>query len=1225
LASGFLFSGKIDAYDDQTTHPDLTREIISFYELSTGKKLSDEQKQWVIQGSIDEDFAPRWLNHFYDPILDRGLDTSVLFVNGYSSKNWGLYSKYQLAKLGQTGTMGVIIAGKSDPSSMPFVFSYEAGIERYAKNREKDAYLTLGHILHLIEDLTVPEHTRNDPHPGLNDPSFYENWTANNSSGLTENLGKNLFNQGKRPIIYGDLGAYFDNLATYTNNHFFSPDTINLPIYQKPKIAFEDGTFAYGYDENGELFDLATVISDKSNKSYWLKDPQILQEYWARLSRQAVMNGAGVISLFLDDAEVAKKVELAKQKANENSLTDQNQTFFGFLASLFTASDSGGAQQPAMTITSGEAPTAPSQLIQIAEVAPSAPPPSAPAPAPNSANVSANVSANEEKAGSSSAISAPTGQGSTPSNVGTGTPTSPTYTYTGGGGGGSSNSVAVQQNQSQNNGTTATSTDSGAGIVAGDLIINEIMYDFEGSDTLNGKDREWVELYNKSAKSIDLTDWKLNDGDNATNHGLNVPPKNNSQGSMIMPAGGYIVLTGDAWTFVNGSYAGYNGAVIDTVMSLKNSSSTVKIIAPDGLVVDEVAYSSSWGANGDGKTLERKTAGGGSNDSANWAPSSANGGTPGAVNNYEMAGEGGPVATSTEDNLGAGTATSTPETATSTIQITGTGSGTDIAATTTISQNTTWTLSGSPYRLFFYQFERPTVASGATLTIEPGVKIIPQYSSYTALEVQGTLNAVGTAAAPIIFTSVKDADGLASTTPQQGDWHNVVFSAGSQINLDYAEFHYGGVGIMRPVKEMVKIVGAKVNINHSVFDNAQGIALRLIDADAIVENSVFSNNSCGISVDSLVRPDLGTDGGCYGDHSQYSTAAAKTTPQIRNNQFLRNRTIGVEIRNGSTPIIDGNTFTDNYLPARVESSYPTMMNSILSNSSTSPNFIGAISLSGYTQWTENFTLRKDLPYLLQSNGPAWSPHLNAGATMTVERGVIFKTDHNGSAMFIDGNLIVSGAVEDPVIFTSFKDDSVGGDSNGDGAASTPRDRDWNTVKIASTGSGTFTNANFTYGKQDYTTEGPEVQETLNDFTKQSLVTNTMGASSKHWQAQKNGNFVRVVFHDFATVNPQNFPYLAGIKRVSDNSFAASTTITNLQNIATKELEVAMSGSFAKDESYYAILQVVPPTGSTADIKDVFQIGVDDSQMVAVSFHEFGPKKIFHSAISVDTGGTVVVQ
>ena len=173
LIFGFLFYQNIKAYSDTTTHPDLTREIIDFYELSGGRKFTDEQKQWVIQGSIDEDAAPRWLNHFYDPIFERGLDTPILFVNGYSSKNWGLYSKYQLARLGQTGTAGVMIAGKSDPSSLPFVFSYEAGIERYAKNKEKDAYITLGHILHLIEDLTVPEHTRNDAHPGGDRKNFY--------------------------------------------------------------------------------------------------------------------------------------------------------------------------------------------------------------------------------------------------------------------------------------------------------------------------------------------------------------------------------------------------------------------------------------------------------------------------------------------------------------------------------------------------------------------------------------------------------------------------------------------------------------------------------------------------------------------------------------------------------------------------------------------------------------------------------------------------------------------------------------------------------------------------------------------------------------------------------------------------------------------------------------------------------------------------------------------
>ena len=56
LVSGFLLltHSNILAYDDKTTHPDLTREVIIFYELSTGKKFTEEQKQWIIQGSIDE-------------------------------------------------------------------------------------------------------------------------------------------------------------------------------------------------------------------------------------------------------------------------------------------------------------------------------------------------------------------------------------------------------------------------------------------------------------------------------------------------------------------------------------------------------------------------------------------------------------------------------------------------------------------------------------------------------------------------------------------------------------------------------------------------------------------------------------------------------------------------------------------------------------------------------------------------------------------------------------------------------------------------------------------------------------------------------------------------------------------------------------------------------------------------------------------------------------------
>lgn len=57
------------AYDDKTTHPALTNEIVDFYNLSfPNNQLTAQQKEWIVQGSIDEDAPPRWINHFYDPI-----------------------------------------------------------------------------------------------------------------------------------------------------------------------------------------------------------------------------------------------------------------------------------------------------------------------------------------------------------------------------------------------------------------------------------------------------------------------------------------------------------------------------------------------------------------------------------------------------------------------------------------------------------------------------------------------------------------------------------------------------------------------------------------------------------------------------------------------------------------------------------------------------------------------------------------------------------------------------------------------------------------------------------------------------------------------------------------------------------------------------------------------------------------------------------------------------
>jgi len=69
----FLFSHFFaNSYDDKTTHPALTDEIVDFYNLSFENKLTPEEKELIVQGSIDEDTPPRWINHFYDPIYNEG-------------------------------------------------------------------------------------------------------------------------------------------------------------------------------------------------------------------------------------------------------------------------------------------------------------------------------------------------------------------------------------------------------------------------------------------------------------------------------------------------------------------------------------------------------------------------------------------------------------------------------------------------------------------------------------------------------------------------------------------------------------------------------------------------------------------------------------------------------------------------------------------------------------------------------------------------------------------------------------------------------------------------------------------------------------------------------------------------------------------------------------------------------------------------------------------------
>ncbi|HEV3344263.1 MAG TPA: right-handed parallel beta-helix repeat-containing protein, partial [Pirellulales bacterium] len=73
----------------------------------------------------------------------------------------------------------------------------------------------------------------------------------------------------------------------------------------------------------------------------------------------------------------------------------------------------------------------------------------------------------------------------------------------------------------------------------------------------------------------------------------------------------------------------------------------------------------------------------------------------------------------------------------------------------------------------------------------------------------------------------------------------------------------------------------------------------------------------------------------------------------------------------------------------------------------------------------------------------------AGATLTIQPGTVVKFD-NGTTMTVDGTLNASGTSGQQIYFTSFYDDSIGGDTDGDGGTIVPVRGQWGQVLFTST-------------------------------------------------------------------------------------------------------------------------------------------------------------------------------
>ncbi len=60
IISSFLMTRAVFAYNSATTHPALTQEAIELYISNFNQKFTNEEKEWIVQGSILEDTEPRY-------------------------------------------------------------------------------------------------------------------------------------------------------------------------------------------------------------------------------------------------------------------------------------------------------------------------------------------------------------------------------------------------------------------------------------------------------------------------------------------------------------------------------------------------------------------------------------------------------------------------------------------------------------------------------------------------------------------------------------------------------------------------------------------------------------------------------------------------------------------------------------------------------------------------------------------------------------------------------------------------------------------------------------------------------------------------------------------------------------------------------------------------------------------------------------------------------------